>query len=152
MVMLTRWNPMTDLMNHRMGRLFDEMLGNGFRQTAEERSLRGAWVPAINILEQDEAVLITADLPGLKAEDVEVTVDEGTLTIRGERKFEEASEGETYHRVERHYGEFERSFNLPTSIDSSKITACFTNGEMVLTLPKHEESKPRSIKIRVEAN
>ena len=118
MVMLTRCNPTNDMMSHRMGRLFDEMLGNGSRRTAEERSLRGAWVPAINILEQDGAVLITADLPGLKAEDVEVTVDEGTLTIRGERKLDEASEGETYHRVERHYGEFERSFNLPTSIDS----------------------------------
>ena len=81
MVMLTRCNPTNDMMSHRMGRLFDEMLGNGSRRTAEERSLRGAWVPAINILEQDGAVLITADLPGLKAEDVEVTVDEGTLTI-----------------------------------------------------------------------
>ena len=152
MVMLTRCNPTTDMTNHRMGRLFDEMLGNGFRRTAEERSLRGAWVPAINILEQDEAVLITADLPGLKPEDVEVTVDEGTLTIRGERKLEEATEGETYHRVERQYGAFERSFNLPTSIDSTKISARFTNGEMVLSLPKREESKPRTVKIQVEAN
>ena len=74
MVMLTRWNPTSDMMSHRMGRLFDEMLGNGFRRTAEERSLRGAWVPAINILERDEAVVITADLPGLASEDVEVTV------------------------------------------------------------------------------
>ena len=152
MVMLTRCNPTNDMMSHRMGRLFDEMLGNGSRRTAEERSLRGAWVPAINILEQDGAVLITADLPGLKAEDVEVTVDEGTLTIRGERKLDEASEGETYHRVERHYGEFERSFNLPTSIDSSEIAARFANGEMILTLPKREESKPRTVKIQVEAN
>jgi len=150
--MLTRWNPTTDMMNNRMGRLFDEMLGHGLRRSAEERSLRGAWVPAINILEKDEAVLITADLPGLKPEDVEVTVDEGILTIRGERKLEEASEGETYHRVERHCGVFERSFNLPTSIDSSKIEARFSNGEMVLTLPKREESKPRSVKIQVETN
>ena len=152
MVMLTRWNPTSDMMSHRMGRLFDEMLGNGFRRTLEERSLRGAWMPAINILERDEAVVMTADLPGLKPEDVEVTVDEGTLTIRGERKLEEASEGETYHRVERHYGAFERSFNLPTSIDSSKIEARFSNGEMILTLPKREEAKPRSIKVEIEAN
>ena len=152
MVMLTRWNPTNDLMTHRMGRLFDEMLGNGFRRTEEERSLRGAWMPAMNILERDEAVVMTADLPGLTAEDVEVTVDDGTLTIRGERKLEEASEGETYHRVERHYGVFERSFNLPNTIDSSKIEARFSNGEMILTLPKREEAKPRSVKIQVEAN
>ena len=95
---------------------------------------------------------IQADLPGLKAEDVEVTVEDGTLTLRGERKLEEAAEGETYHRVERTYGMFERTFNLPSSVDTSKIEARFANGEMVLTLPKREESKPRTVKIKVESN
>jgi HSP20 family protein len=130
--------------------LFDEMVGRGFWRTSEERPLRGSWVPAINILERTDAMVITADLPGLKAEDVEVTVEEGTLTIRGERRLEEASEGETYHRVERLYGVFERSFTLPNSVDVDKIDARFSNGEMVLTLPKREESKPRSVKIKVE--
>ena len=122
MVMLTRWNPTTNSGNLglRMERLFDEMLGSGLWRDSEERPLRGTWMPAMNILEENNAVLITADLPGLKPEDVEVTVDEGTLTIRGERKLEEAAEGETYHRVERRYGLFERTFNLPTSIDSTK--------------------------------
>jgi HSP20 family protein len=133
-----------------MERLFDEMLGHGIWRTSEERPLRGSWVPAINILEQDSAVTITADLPGLKAEDVEVTVEEGTLSIRGERKLEEAAEGETYRRVERLHGSFERTFTLPNSIDVEKIEARFSNGEMVLTLPKREESKPRSVKIKVE--
>jgi HSP20 family protein len=133
-----------------MERLFDEMLGHGIWRTSEERPLRGSWVPAINILEQDSAVTITADLPGLEAEDVDVTVEEGTLSIRGERKLEEAAEGETYHRVERLYGSFERTFTLPNSIDVEKIEARFSNGEMVLTLPKREESKPRSVKIKVE--
>jgi HSP20 family protein len=152
MVMLTRWNPTTDAANlsRRMERLFDEMLGNGTWRSSEERPLRGSWVPAINILEKDSEITITADLPGLKAEDVEVTVDEGTLSIRGERKLEEAAEGETYHRVERLYGSFERTFTLPNSIDVEKIGARFANGEMVLTLPKREESKPRSVKIKVE--
>jgi HSP20 family protein len=152
MVMLTRWNPTTDTthLSQRMERLFDEMLGRGPWRNSEERSLRGSWVPAINILEREEAIEITADLPGLKAEDVEVTVEEGTLTIRGERKLEEASEGETYHRVERLYGVFERTFTLPNSVDVEKIGARFSNGEMILTLPKREESKPRSVKIKVE--
>ena len=154
MVMLTRCNPTTDSANfsHRMERLFDEMLGRGLWRTSEERPLRGSWVPAINILEREDAVVITADLPGLKAEDVEVTVDEGALSIRGERKLEEAAEGETFHRVERLYGSFERTFTLPNSIDVDKIEASFSNGEMVLTLPKREESKPRSVKIKVANN
>lgn len=152
MVMLTRCNPKNEAanLNHRMERLFDEMMGRGLWKTSEERPLRGSWVPAINILEREDAMVITADLPGLKAEDVEVTVEEGTLSIRGERKLQEASEGETYHRVERLYGVFERTFSLPSSVDVEKIEARFNNGEMVLTLPKREESKPRSVKIKVE--
>ena len=152
MVMLTQWNPTTDGANlaRRMESLFDEMVGRGLWRTSEERPLRGSWVPAINILEREDAMVITADLPGLKAEDVDVTVEEGTLSIRGERRLEEASEGETYHRVERLYGVFERSFTLPNSVDVDKIDARFSNGEMILTLPKREESKPRSVKIKVE--
>ena len=153
MVMLTRWNPTSERANltNRMERLFDEMMGRGMWRNGEESSLRGAWVPAINILEREEAMVIQADLPGLNSEDVEVTVENATLTIRGERKLEEAHEGETYHKVERLYGAFERSFNLPNSIDTEKIEARFKNGEMVLTLPKREESKPRSVKIKIES-
>ena len=153
MVMLTRWEPTTELstLNQRMERLFDDVLGRGLWRSSEDRRLRGNWVPAINILEKENAVLITADLPGLTAEDVEVTVDQGSLTIRGERKLNETEEGETYHRVERLYGSFERSFRLPSTIDSSKIEARFRNGEMVLTLPKKEESKPRNVKIEIES-
>ena len=151
MVMLTRWNPReTATLNQRMERLFDEMIGRGLWRNEEERPLRGSWVPAINVLEREDAIVIQADLPGLKAEDVEVTVEEGTLNIRGERKLEEANEGETYHRVERLYGVFERSFTLSNSVDTTKIDARFKNGEMTLTLPKREESKPRTVKITVE--
>jgi HSP20 family protein len=135
---------------NQMERLFDQMLGQGLRRSSEERSLRGAWMPAINILEKDEAIVISADLPGLRAEDVEVTVEEGVLTIRGERKLEELSEGDTYHRVERLYGSFERTFTVPNSVDTENISAQFRNGVMTLTLPKREESKPRSIKINIE--
>ena len=152
MTLLTRWNPNPEMSTvaNQMERLFDQMLGQGLRRSSEERSLRGAWMPAINILEKDDAILISADLPGLHAEDVEVTVEEGVLTIRGERKLEEANEGETYHRVERLYGVFERSFTLSNSVDTTKIDARFKNGEMTLTLPKREESKPRTVKITVE--
>ena len=152
MVMLTRWNPTREAnsLPYRMERLFDEMMGRGMWRNVEESPLRGSWVPAINILEREDAMLIQADLPGLNAEDVEVTVENGTLSIRGERRLEEANEGETYHRVERSYGVFERTFNLPDSVDTTKIEARFKNGEMVLTLPKREETKPRAVKITVE--
>jgi HSP20 family protein len=152
MVTLTRWNPSGDVasLSDRMERLFDEMVNRGLWRSGEERPLRGAWVPAVNILEREDAIVISADLPGLKAEDVDVTVDRGTLSIRGERKLEEKQEGETLHRVERVYGLFERTFTLPNTVDPTKIEARFKNGEMTLTLPKREESKPRSVKIKVE--
>ena len=150
---LTRWEPVNDIANlgHRMDRLFDEMMGRGLRRMADEDRVRGSWSPAVNILEKQDAIQITADLPGMKAEDVEVTVDNGVLTIRGERKLAEATEGETYHRVERVYGVFERTFTLPNSVDTTKIEAKFTNGEMAVTLPKREESKPRSVKVKVQS-
>jgi HSP20 family protein len=132
-----------------MERLFNEFMGRSLRGMADETSASGAWSPAVNILEKEEGIVISADLPGLKAEDVEVTVDNGVLTIKGQRSFEEASEGQTYHRVERWYGSFERSFTVPNSVDPSKIEARFVNGEMSITLPKREESKPRSVKVKV---
>jgi HSP20 family protein len=135
-----------------MERLFDEMMGRGIRRVADEDGIRGSWSPAVNILEGENGIKISADLPGMNAEDVEVTVEDGVLTIRGERRFEEASEGETYHRVERRYGVFERNFTLPNSVDPAKIEARFNNGEMVVSLPKREESKPRSVKVKVETN
>jgi HSP20 family protein len=128
------------------------MLGRRFRVANDEDRVRGAWSPAVNILEGPEGIKISTDLPGMKAEDVEVSVEDGVLTIRGERRFEEAAEGETYHRVERCYGAFERTFTLPTSVDPAKIEARFTNGEMAVTLPKREESKPRSVKVKIESN
>jgi len=150
---LTRWEPINDISNlsQRMDRMFEELMGRGMRRLAEDDRVRGSWSPAVNILEKKDAIVITADLPGLKAEDVDVTVDNGVLTIRGERRLEEASEGETYHRVERVYGVFERTFTLPNSVDVNTIDAKFRNGEMVVTLPKREESKPRAVKVAVES-
>ena len=150
---LTRWEPINDISNlsQRMDRMFEELMGRGLRRFSEDDRVRGSWSPAVNILETKDAIVITADLPGLKAEDVDVTVDNGVLTIRGERRLEEASEGETYHRVERVYGVFERTFTLPNSVEVSKIDAKFRNGEMVVTLPKREESKPRAVKVAIES-
>ena len=150
---MTRWEPTNDIagLSQRMDRLFEELMGRGLRRVGDENRVRGSWSPAVNILEKQNAIHISVDLPGMKAEDVDVTVDNGVLTIRGERKFEETAEGETYHRVERVYGVFERTFTLPNSVDTSKIEARFANGEMEVVLPKREESKPRSVKVKVQS-
>ncbi len=150
---MTRWEPTANLgtFSQQMDRLFDEMLGRSVRSRGEG-PLRGSWAPAVNILEKNDGIEITADLPGMKPEEVEVTVEDGVLAIKGERTIESTGEGETYHRVERTYGVFERSFSLPTSVDPAKIEAHFRNGVMTLTLPKREESKPRSVTIKVEGD
>lgn len=150
---MTRWEPTGNLgtFSQQMDRLFDEMLGRSVRSRGEG-PLRGSWAPAVNIKEKADAIEITADLPGLKPEDVEVTVEDGVLAIKGERKVESSEEGETFHRVERVYGMFERSFSLPTSVDPTRIEAHFKQGVMTLTLPKREESKPRSVSIKVEGD
>jgi len=135
-----------------MDRLFDHMVAGGAMRKNDDGGLRGSWRPAVDIKEAEEEIVIRADLPGFNAEDVEVTVEDRLLSIRGERKFEEAAEGETYHRVERSFGVFERSFTLPNSVDPSKVEASFKNGEMSVKLPRREESKPRSIKVKVETN
>jgi HSP20 family protein len=135
-----------------MDRLFDEMLGRGARRSLDESWLLGPWKPAVDIKESSDEITISVDLPGFKAEDVEVKVDNGVLSLRGERKFEEASEGESYHRVERRFGVFERSFTLPRSIDASKVEARFKDGEMTIVMPRLEDSKPRSIKVEVESD
>lgn len=148
---LTRWEPMSEMTNATGGldRMFDELMGRGLRRVFNEGAVRGSWTPAVDIVEKENGIHIMADLPGFKAEDVEVSVEDGILTVRGERRFEEAAEGETYHRVERSYGIFERTFSLPNSVDPAKIEASFDDGEMKIVLPKREESKPRSIKVKV---
>ena len=147
---MIRWQPINRPVNWNPGidRLFGEFMGRSLRQL-EEETPACAWSPAVNILERENGIIITADLPGLAAEDVQVTVEKGVLTLKGERTLEEATEGETYHRVERSYGAFERSFSIPESVDSKKIEARFVNGEMTVTLPKRAESKSRSVKVQV---
>jgi HSP20 family protein len=147
---MIRWQPINRPANWNSGidRLFNEFMGRSLREM-EDDSVAGSWTPAVNILERQDGIVIAADLPGLSAEDVEVTVDNGVLTLKGERNLEEVAQGETLHRVERSYGRFERSFSVPDSVDPKRIEARFVNGEMTITLPKREESKPRSVKVKV---
>jgi HSP20 family protein len=108
-----------------------------------------AWKPACDIFETDQELVIKFELPEVKKEDVEVKMEQNVLTLRGERKFEEKTDRENYHRVERRYGEFIRSFSVPLYVDAAKINAGFKDGVLTVTLPKNEEARPKQITVKV---
>ena len=145
---IVRWEPFRDLMasQREFDRMFREafspLVGNG------EASTR-TWAPPVDIYENGDSLVLKAELPGINPDDVEVRVEDNTLYLKGERKFEKEVKEENYHRVERAYGSFARTFSLPNSIDSDKVAANYKDGVLTLTLPKREEAKPKSIKITV---
>jgi HSP20 family protein len=116
------------------------------------RGTSGRWVPAVDIFENGKQELVLkAELPDMKREDIQVVFENNTLTLKGERKFESDVKQEQFHRVERAYGAFSRSFSLPSTVDASKIAAEYKNGVLTITLPFREESKPRTINVEVAA-
>ena len=107
------------------------------------------WVPPVDIRETENELVVKADVPGVKFEDIDVRLENGTLTLRGERKFEETKDQGGWHRVERAYGTFERSFTLPDSVSPEGVKADYKNGTLTVTLPKKELAKPRQVKVEV---
>jgi len=147
---IVRWDPFREMagLQDRMNRLFDDVWGRGRRY--DEDFISGGWVPPVDVRETKETLEIAAELPGVDPKTVEVSVEGGILTLKGSRTFEKAAEGETYHRVERAYGAFERSFTLPGNVEAERIQATYRNGVLHLTVPKREEAKPKSIAIKVD--
>lgn len=144
---LTTFDPFRDLvtLQQRINRMFDEIF-----PPAEPSGLKmNAWSPSVDIYEQPEALVIEAELPGLSKKDVSVKLENNTLTIQGERKLAHEDKRENYHRIERAYGSFVRSFTLPSNVDTEKINAEFKDGVLHITLPKREEAKPREIEVKV---
>jgi len=148
---IVRWEPLKDLMTAQtdFGRLLREAFGPFSGET--ELSTR-AWAPAVDIYETDNDIVLKAELPGVEPKDVEVRVEDNTLYLKGERKFEKEVKEQNYHRVERSYGTFARSFSLPNSINAEKVKAEFKDGLLTITMPKREEAKPKTIKIDVAAS
>jgi HSP20 family protein len=107
------------------------------------------WVPAVDIRETENELVLKADLPDMKFEDIDVRLENGTLSLRGERKFDQQKQEGGWHRVERSYGHFERVFTLPDTIDPEKVTADYKNGVLTITLPKKEIAKPRQVKVQI---
>ena len=134
--MLSRWDPFRDIQSVEAE--FDRIVG---------ALSRNAWVPAIDIREMDDRFEVTADLPGLTADDVEVTFEDGTLTVRGRREFASDRDEGQYHRIERAYGAFARVVRLPRAVDSEGIEATFDKGVLTVLVPKREEAKARTIEV-----
>jgi HSP20 family protein len=139
-MMLARWDPITDLKS--IEEEFDRMTGRPFS--------RNAWAPALDVSEREDSFEVSVDLPGVKAEDVSVTYEKGTLTVSGKREFSSENKGQTWHRIERGYGAFARSIRLPQTADAEKIEAMFDKGVLTVSVPKTEAAKPRSIEVKAK--
>jgi HSP20 family protein len=141
---LMTWDPIREMstMREDMERLFDSMLGRYPRE--REQAL---WAPAIDVEETNEAMIVRAELPGMKREDIKVKVAEDTITISGERKYETEQKDRTFHRVERAYGSFQRTIVLPVSVQGDKAAASYKSGVLELILPKAERVKAREITV-----
>ena len=147
---LTRWDPFKEMeeAQNRLARIFgltSARTGNG----GQEAMTITQWAPSVDIMEDDKEWLVKADLPEVKKEDVKVTVESGVLTITGERKFEKEEKDKKYHRIERSYGNFFRSFTLPDAADGSKVNAEFKDGVFKVHLPKSEKTNPKAVEVKV---
>ena len=146
---ITRFDPFRDMavLQDRMNRLFNDSYSG---RTQEDHMLsRGTWIPPVDIYEINGELVLKAELPDMKREDIDVTVENNTLTVRGERKLDNEIKQENFHRVERAYGSFVRTFSLPPTVDTGKIGAEYKDGVLTVKLPMREEAKARSIDVRV---
>ena len=141
---MRRWSPYLDFedLQSEMNRLFDWTV----RRRGSD--IDGAWMPAVDVYEEGDSFRIHADLPGLKRDEIDITIDGKTLTISGEKKRESETKEDGYYRAERFYGRFSRSIDLPSSVDTSKIEAKYKDGVLEVTLSKSEEARPKQIKIQ----
>jgi HSP20 family protein len=148
---IVRYDPFRDLrtLQEEVNRLFSTNLTRGF---GEEGIGRGAWNPSVDIYENKEQIVLEAELPGMNRDDFELSVENNVITLRGERQFEKKDDTDNYHRVERSYGSFTRSFTLPQTVSAEGATAEYRNGVLRVTLPKREETKARRIQIGGEGS
>ena len=143
---IVRYDPFRDLrtLQEEVNRLFSTNLTRAFD---DEGIGRGAWAPSVDIYENKDNIVLEAELPGMKQEDFDLSIENNVITLRGERKFEKTDETDNYHRVERSYGSFTRSFTLPQTVSAEGATAEYNNGVLRVTLPKREETKARRIQV-----
>ena len=151
MTTMMRWDPFQDLRSAQdemaqMSPMLAHALGLHTQQQGSATAT--AWAPALDISERKDAYLVTVELPGVEADDLEITMEDGLLTIQGERHFAHDSSEQQFHRVERRYGAFRRSITLPAQVMAEQIQASFDNGVLQILVPKTEEAKPKRIQVR----
>ena len=146
---IIKFDPFRELrsLQDEMNRLFNSNFPSRYSQ---EDMVSGGWTPSVDIYETEDEIVLEAELPGMKREDFEVSIENNVVTLKGERNFEKKEENENYHRVERAYGSFTRSFSLPSSVSPENTNADFSNGILRVTLPKQEETKTHKIEITGE--
>ncbi len=143
---VTRYDPFAEVDFPTGVRLFQDAVNRLFSEPAAR-----PWAPAVDVLETENELVLKADLPDVSLKDIDIQIERGTLSIKGERKFEKVEgKGTGYHRIERSYGEFQRVFSLPETVDPEKVKADYRNGVLTITLPKKEIAKPRTVKIAVD--
>jgi HSP20 family protein len=147
MTVLTRWDPFREFstLQDRMNRLFHDSLGDG----REEALNTTAFAPAVDVYEDEHNVTLKIEVPGIDENDIDVRIENNTLTVHGERKFEKDEKEENYRRVERQYGSFTRTFTLPSTVETENISANYDKGVLKIKLAKKAEAKPKQIKVNI---
>lgn len=139
-------NPEMKTLQSQLNRLFEPFARLAVQ---DEDLVSGTWIPPVDVAETQDRIIVRAEVPGMRQEDIQIEFENGLLTLRGERAIER-SEGMTWHRVERVYGNFSRTFTLPRTVDAEKITASYREGVLEIEVPKREEAKPKQIRIAVK--
>ena len=147
MTVLTRWEPFREFatLQDRMNRLFRDSFGEG----REEALTTSTFAPAVDVYEDEHHITLKVEVPGIEEKDIDVRIENNTLTVHGERKYEKEEKEENYRRVERQYGSFTRSFTLPTTVSTENVTAHYDKGVLKVKLAKKAEAKPKQIKVNV---
>lgn len=145
--MITRWDPFRELaqLQDRMDRLFRS--NAGYLGSQEENLEQASFVPAVDVYEDEHNITLKLEVPGIDQKDLDIKLENNTLSVRGERKFEKEEKQENFHRIERRYGSFVRTFSLPNTVDPEKVNANYDNGVLKITLAKKAEAKPKQIQV-----
>ena len=142
---ITRWDPFRDLvaLQERMNRMFEDTMST----QRPEADIGANWAPSVDIYETEDSLVLKVELPEIRKEDLDIQVEGGVMTIRGERQFDQTIRKENYHKIERSYGTFSRSFALPSNVDPEKINAAYKDGVLMISISKRAESKKKQIQI-----
>jgi HSP20 family protein len=148
MTLLTRWEPVRELatLQDRLNRLFNEPFGS---VSSQETLAAGAFVPPVDVYEDEQGIRLKMEVPGIEEKDIDIRLENNVLTVRGERKLEKETKEENYHRIERSYGNFTRSFTLPNSVNPEEVKASYSKGVLTIKLGKRAEARPKQIKVDV---